>query len=151
MKIYFALFVYIQIFIFTIIPVLSTAQADRAGNHCAVQKSPFRVSMDSGKVVYVNQCLSCHQANGSGISGVNPPLNGKAVTGDKTKLIGIIFSGKSPYETTNSKLDKNIMHGNAEMKDLEVAYVLTFIRNSFGNKASSVKESEVKSARKKLN
>jgi len=151
MKIYFALFVNVQIFILIIIPALSTAQADRAGNHCAVQKSPFRISMDSGKVVYVNQCLSCHQASGSGISGINPPLNGKAITGDKTKLIGIIINGKSPHEATSGKSDKNIMHGNTEMEDQEVAYVLTFIRNSFGNKASSVKESEVKSARKKLN
>ncbi len=151
MKIYFALFACIWIFIFINIPAISTAQADRTGNHCAVQKSPFRVSMDSGKVVYVNQCLSCHQANGSGISGTNPPLNGKAVTGDKTKLIRIMTNGRNLQQTTEGTLNKNTMHGNSEMDDQEVAYVLTFIRNSFGNKASSVKESEVKSARKKLN
>ena len=86
-----------------------------------------------------------------GIAGVNPSLNGKPVTGDKTKLIGIIIYSKNPHEAVNGKLNKNTMHGNTEMEDLEVAYVLTFIRNSFGNKASSVKVSEVKSARKKLN
>jgi mono/diheme cytochrome c family protein len=151
MKIYFALFVYIQILILINIPVLSTAQSDRAGNHCAVQKSPFRVSMDSGKVVYVNQCLSCHQANGSGVPGINPALYGKEVTGDKTKLIGIIINGRNPQAATDGKLNKDTMHGNIEMEDQEVAYVLTYIRNSFGNKASFVKLSEVKSARKKLN
>ena len=151
MKIYFALFVYIQIIILINIPALSTAQSEGAGNHCAVQKSPFRVSMDSGKVVYLNQCLSCHQANGSGVPGINPALNGKVVTGDKTKLIGIMINSRNPQEVTDGKLNKNTMHGNIEMEDQEVAYVLTYIRNSFGNKASSVKLSEVKSARKKLN
>ncbi len=150
MKIYFALFVSIQFFILINIPALSTAQSDRAGNHCAVQKSPFRVAMDSGKVVYVNQCLSCHQANGSGIPGVNPPLNGAAVTGDKTKLIDIVINGKIPHEAKDGELNKNTMHGHTWMEDQEVAYVLTFIRNSFGNKATSVKITDIKSARKRL-
>jgi mono/diheme cytochrome c family protein len=150
MKIYFALFVSIQIFILVNIPALSKAQPDREGNHCAVQKSPFKISMDSGKVVYSNKCLSCHQANGLGIEGINPPLNGKLITGDKTKLIGIIINDKNAHGENDGKQHENIMHGNAEIKDQEIAYVLTFIRNSFGNKASSVKISEVKSARKKL-
>jgi mono/diheme cytochrome c family protein len=139
MKIYFALFFCIQIFILINIPALSTAQTDRAGNHCAVQKSPLKVSMDSGKVVYSSQCLSCHQANGLGIPGINPPLTGKGVTGDKTNLIGILINGHQHSMTANSMI-----------KDQEIADVLTFIRNSFGNKASSVKVSDVKSARKKL-
>jgi hypothetical protein len=43
------------------------------------------------------------------------------------------------------------MHTNTEIKDQEIAGLLTYIRNSFGNKASAVKVSELKSARKKLN
>jgi len=42
------------------------------------------------------------------------------------------------------------MPANSALKDQEIADVLTFIRNSFGNKASSVKVTDVKSARKKL-
>ena len=42
------------------------------------------------------------------------------------------------------------MPPNPEMSDQEIADVLTYIRNSFGNKASAVKVSEVKSARSKL-
>lgn len=150
MKIYFPLFVSIQIFIFLNIPSLSAAQAERAGNHCAVQKSPFRVSMDSGKVVYSNQCLSCHEANGLGVPGINPPLNGKGVTGDKTKLIGIIIGGQNSHGGIKGKIYQDTMPANSEIKDQEIADVLTFIRNSFGNKASSVKVTEVKSTRKKL-
>lgn len=132
------------------IPAILKAQSDREGNHCAVQKSPFKISMDSGRIVYSNKCLSCHQSNGSGIEGINPPLNGKLVTGNKTKLIGMIINDQHSHQESDGKLYQNIMHGNAEIKDQEIAYVLTFIRNSFGNKASSIKVTEVKSARKKL-
>jgi len=144
---------YLSFFVICIlinIPAVLNAQSDREGNHCAVQKSPYKISMDSGKVVYSSKCLSCHQANGLGIEGINPSLNGKFVTGDKTKLIGIIINSQNAHEQTDGKLIQNAMHGNAEIKDQEIAYVLTFIRNSFGNKASLVKVSEVKSARKKL-
>ena len=68
MKIYFVLFVFIQIFIFINIPALSTVHPDHTGNHRAVQKSPFTFSMDSGKVVYSDQLLSGHQAQGIRIS-----------------------------------------------------------------------------------
>ena len=132
------------------IPDILKAQSDREGNHCAVQKSPFKISMDSGKIVYSNKCLSCHQSNGLGIEGINPPLNGKLVTGNKTKLIGMIVNGQHSQREIDGKLYQNIMHGNVEIKDQEIAYLLTFIRNSFGNRASSVKVTEVILARKKL-
>jgi mono/diheme cytochrome c family protein len=151
MKIYSTLFVYTQIFLLINIPALSTAQSDRSGNHCAVQKSPFRVSMDSGKVIYSNQCLSCHQANGLGIPGINPPLNGKGVTGDKIKLINIVIKGQDTHEELNGIIYQNPMPANSVIKDQEIADVLTYIRNSFGNKASTIKVTDVKSARKKLN
>jgi mono/diheme cytochrome c family protein len=150
MKMNVGLFISTLIFIFINMPALSVAQPDRAGNHCAIQKSPFRISMDSGKVVYSNQCLSCHLADGMGITGFNPPLSGKLVSGEKTKLISIIINGQNTHEEINGKIFQNTMPANLEIKDQEIADVLTFIRNSFGNKASSVKVSEVKSARKKL-
>jgi mono/diheme cytochrome c family protein len=134
------------VFILISIPAILKAQPDREANHCAVQKSPYKVSMDSGKVIYSNKCISCHQANGLGLEGVNPPLNGKLITGNKNKLIEILISSKE----NDGNASQGPMHGNAKMKDQEIAYVLTFIRNSFGNKASSVKLSEVKSVRKTM-
>lgn len=127
-------------------PVFLKAQSGRVGNHCAVQKSPFRLSMDSGKVVYMAQCSSCHQADGMGDSTLNPPLNGKSIVGDKKNLINIVIRGQNHAEI-NGKIYQNTMPPNTEIKDQEVADVLTYIRNSFGNKASTVKVSEVKSTR----
>ncbi len=116
------------------------------GNHCAVKKSPYRLSMDSGKKVYTLHCMSCHQQDGAGTPNVNPPLNGKQVTGDKNKLIGILIKGSSAHTEINGIVYSNVMPPNSGLNDQEIADVLTYIRNSFGNKTSAVKVSEVKSA-----
>ena len=150
MKFFFAGFIYIQIFILINIPASSMAQSNREANHCAVQKSPFRLSMDSGKVVYSNQCASCHQANGMGLAGATPPLNGQAVTGDKTMLIDLFIRAQDTMTALNKKQYEHSISAGTDMKDQEIADVLTYIRNSFGNKTSSVKITDVKSARKKL-
>ena len=138
---------FFALIISTLSPVLLKAQCGRTGNHCGVQKSPFRLSMDSGKVVYIAQCSSCHRADGMGDSTLNPPLNGKSITGDKKILIEIVINGQNHHAEINGKIYQNSMPPNTEIKDQEVADVLTYIRNSFGNKASAVKVSEVKSTR----
>ena len=132
---------------FFLLPVLIKAQE---GNHCSVKKSPYRLSMDSGKKVYTLHCLACHQADGIGVPNVNPPLNIKEVTGDKNKLNSIVIKGSATPEEINGITYYNVMPPNPGLNDQEIADVLTYIRNSFGNKASAVKVSEVKSVRSKL-
>jgi mono/diheme cytochrome c family protein len=128
-------------------PVFSQAQE---GNHCSVRKSPYSLSMDSGKRVYMLHCVTCHQPDGTGIPNLNPPLNGKQVTGDKNKLIDIVIKGSASLVEINGISYNNPMPPNPAIKDREVADVLTYIRNSFGNKASIVRETEVKSMRSKM-
>jgi mono/diheme cytochrome c family protein len=147
MKIYPGTLSIFFIFCFSYLPVLLKAQE---GNHCAVKKSPYRLAMDSGKKVYSLQCMTCHQADGLGVPKVNPPLNNKKVTGDKNKLIGIVINGSATHEEINGIIYNNAMPPNPGIKDQEIADVLTYIRNSFGNKVSMVRVSDVKSVRSKL-
>jgi mono/diheme cytochrome c family protein len=119
-------------------------------NHCVVKKSPYRLSMDSGKKIYNLQCLTCHQTDGQGAEPLNPPLTGKQVSGDKKKLIEIVIRGLNTHEEIDGVKYQNVMPPNPEMKDQQIADVLTYIRNSFGNKAASVKASDVKAVRSKL-
>jgi mono/diheme cytochrome c family protein len=132
---------------FLILPFLIRAQE---GNHCAVKKSPFRLSMDSGKKVYIINCTSCHHPDGMGVPNVNPPLNGKQVSGDKNNLIDIVIKGSATHAEINGIVYNNVMPPNPGLNDQEIADVLTYIRNSFGNKTSAVKVSEVKSASSNL-
>jgi mono/diheme cytochrome c family protein len=139
------------IFLMVCIPGFLKAQGNHDANHCAVQKSPYRISLDSGKVIYAKQCLSCHQADGLGVSNMNPPLNTKQVSGNKDILIGMVIKGISTHQEIEGKTYQNVMPAHPEMSDREIADVLTYIRNSFGNKATAVKISEVKSTRGKMN
>ena len=105
-------------------------------------------SMAKGKVVYNNICATCHMADGLGVQRMNPPLNQTTyVLGDKTKLISIVLNGFSEDVEINGERYSNTMPAHDFLKDDEIANVLTYIRNSFGNKASAITSAEVKKAR----
>jgi mono/diheme cytochrome c family protein len=109
------------------------------------QKS-FMNAMKNGKVIYEKNCLTCHQANGGGVPRMNPPLvNAAFVNGDKNKLIQWVLLGSTEKVPIDGKYYSNNMPAQATLKDKDIADVLTFIRNSFENKASQVTPSEVKS------
>ena len=147
MKCIIGTYFFLFIFFLVSVPGILKAQSSHDGNHCAVSKSPYRLSMDSGRMVYASECISCHQADGKGISGKSPPLNGKFVSGDKKKLIQILISEHASSDEIKVNTSQYEIPKNPAMNDSEIANVVTYIRNSFGNKASAVKISEVKSMR----
>ncbi|WP_343673500.1 cytochrome c [Chitinophaga sp.] len=108
-------------------------------------------SVARGKVLYQNICMSCHQVDGGGVPRMNPPLiKTSFVLGDKTKLITILLKGLNDEVEIEGEYYSNPMPPQAQLKDQEIADVLTFVRNSFGNKASAVKPAEVKAVRAKI-
>ena len=111
----------------------------------------LKASIERGQKVYAAQCLTCHQADGGGVSNMNPPLiKTKWVLGDKTKLIQIVLQGLSTGVEINGDEYHNVMAAHDFLTDQEIADVLTYIRNSFGNKAKAVMPSEVKAVRAKI-
>ncbi|WP_461075430.1 c-type cytochrome [Spirosoma flavus] len=100
-----------------------------------------------GQVIYEQNCLTCHQANGSGVPNLNPPLrNTEWVNGDKTRLINVVLKGLQGQEIEGDMYD-NAMPAHDFLTDTQIADVLTYIRSSFGNKASAVTAEEVKTTR----
>jgi len=109
-----------------------------------------KATMERGKKVYTQSCLPCHQADGSGVPGLNPPLEKTShVLGNKTKLIQIILKGMDTHEEINGETYSNIMPPHAQLTDQQISDVLTFVRNSFGNKASAISVGEVRMIRAK--
>jgi len=105
-------------------------------------------SMARGKVVYTNICIACHMANGGGVPTMNPPLiNTTYVLGDKAALIKIVLNGFKEDVEINGQTYSNNMTPHSDLKDQEIADVLTYVRKSFGNKASAVTVAEVKKTR----
>lgn len=113
------------------------------------QQDETKASIERGKKVYEMSCLACHQANGSGVPGMNPPLKQTEwVLGDKQRLINIVLKGMDEEIEVNGEMYNNIMPPQSHLKDQQIADVLTYVRNSFGNKAGAVTEAEVKKLRK---
>lgn len=114
----------------------------------ATAQTSVKTSLVNGKKVYQKNCLTCHQANGGGVPKMNPPLvNAAFVKGDKTKLIQWVLLGSTEKVPIDGKYYSNNMPAQAGLKDQEIADVLTYIRNSFKNKASAITAAEVKSTR----
>jgi mono/diheme cytochrome c family protein len=111
---------------------------------------PSAATMKRGELIYTQTCLPCHQSDGSGVSGLNPPLkNSPYVTGEQIKLIGIIINGLSDGVQINGDAYTNPMPPlGGTLNDNEIADVLSYIRNSFGNKAGKISADQVKAQRK---
>lgn len=112
--------------------------------------SPSSPSLLKGQAVYTQYCLPCHQVDGGGVMNMNPPLiETSYVLGDKTQLINILLKGLSKGVVIDGDKYTNPMPAVNYLSDQQVSDVLTYVRNSFGNKASAVSAAEVKAVRAK--
>jgi mono/diheme cytochrome c family protein len=114
-------------------------------------QSSLKTSIARGKELYLTQCLTCHQVDGGGVPHLNPPLDGSAnVKGkDKTKIILTVLNGLKGEELEGETYSA-VMVPHRELKDQQIADILTYVRNSWTNKASQVTAAEVKAVRAKL-
>jgi mono/diheme cytochrome c family protein len=128
------------------------AQHRPAPKKAAAKADPaLAAAMTRGAVVYKNVCITCHQADGGGVPNMNPPLiKTEYVLGDKTRLAHIVLAGLAEPIEINGDDYKQHMPAQNYLTDQQVADVLTYVRNSFGNKASAVQVAEVKAVRDKL-
>ena len=93
-----------------------------------------------GEKVYGANCVACHQATGKGMPPAFPPLAGsKIVNGPKEGHMDIVLNGKPG--TAMAAWGK-------QLSDTEIAAVISYERNSFGNKSGIVQPAEVKARRK---
>jgi len=95
-----------------------------------------------GEKVYAANCVACHQATGKGVPGTFPALDGsKIVLGPQEGQVDIVLKGKTGTAMASFK----------QLSDVELAAVITYTRNSWGNKAEDniVQPKEVMAARGK--
>ena len=112
------------------------AQADYPNKTWTLEESKAR-----GAKVYAANCVACHQANGQGVKGAFPALDGsKVMNGPKDGLINVVLNGKPG--TAMAAFGK-------QLSDTELAAVITHARNSWGNKiGEAIQPAEVRSQRK---
>jgi len=106
-------------------------------------------SVAAGKAIFDQNCLACHQADGSGVPNLAPPLiKGMFVGGDKDRLVRILLEGMEGVEI-RGEYYANPMPSFGFLSDEEIADVLTYVRRNFSNKESPVTTAEVQQMRKK--
>lgn len=115
--------------------------------------APATESLARGQTVYMQVCFACHQPMGQGLPGMFPPLAGSDwVTAKKPgRMIRMILHGfTGPFMLNGApfKSPAPLMPAQgAALNDQQIADVLTYVRNNFGNKAPAVTPEEVKAIR----
>ena len=101
----------------------------------------------SGKQIYTKTCFACHQANGEGIANAFPPLaKSDYLNADVKRAIGIVLNGKTGEITVNGNKYNSIMTKQT-LTDDEIADVLTYVYNSWGNNKANVQTTTVQEVR----
>jgi nitrite reductase (NO-forming) len=129
----------------------------RAAMKEAVKSNPQIVTLtkeiqiEQGKQVYMQTCFVCHQPDGVGIPSQIPPLaKSDYLMADKHRSIRGVLAGQSGEMEVNGKKYNGIMIPLNYLTDDQVANVLTYVRNSFGNQGDPVTVEEVRKVRSEL-
>lgn len=99
----------------------------------------------AGATVYSTNCSSCHQADGKGLAGAFPPLAGNpVVTGDPKNLVHIVKYGLTgKVSVAGHDFNGTMPPWGSQLSDTQIADVATYVRTSWGNKATPVTAAEV--------
>ena len=118
------------------------------GGNASENRSPEQQRMALGQRVYQQQCVTCHQADGRGVGGVYPTLHEtKWTTGDKGRLIRLVLHGmEGPMKVKGQRYNQR-MRSLSYLTDEQIAAVLTYVRQRFGNDARAVAPEEVAAVR----
>jgi len=121
-------------------------------NENAGAAKPDKATMKLGAAIYADECSGCHTANGQGASGLFPSLKGSPVVQqtDPTSLLHVVLRGARSAATDGAPTGAAMPQFAWILNDAQVAAVLTYIRNAWGNNAPAVGAGEAGAARHAL-
>ncbi len=104
--------------------------------------------IEAGRVLYNGTCSVCHQQNGEGLEGVFPPLeNSDYLVEERLRAVDNVLNGLSGPVTVNGITYNSVMPPMSQLNDDEIANILTFTLNSWGNDGGMVTPEEVSDIR----
>ncbi|HYJ42494.1 MAG TPA: cytochrome c [Steroidobacteraceae bacterium] len=104
-----------------------------------------------GQLLYNKHCLACHQADGGGVPNMQPAIAGGTwVKGDARALALFVMSGGFDSASRKDSDVGNVMPPFHQLPDADLAAILTFIRQKFGDGGSPVSAADVADARTSL-
>lgn len=132
---------------------LASCNAGPANDSVAYQaldskdKLKFNQDLIQGQRLYTTHCSNCHQQNGEGLGSLFPPLAGADyLLQNPEKVICGIKHGIQGEIRVNGISYNQPMPANKQLTDLEIAQIMTFIGNSWGNEMGLFKTPEIKKA-----
>mgnify|MGYP000208989358 CR=1 FL=1 len=125
-----------SIFLFSVVAVIISCQ-----NQETIDLQNY---MSNGKDIYNAKCQNCHGENGEGLGQLAPPLTDSVfLKTNKENLACIIKNGTNEKITIHGKDYQEKMPGFPELADIDVAQVMVYVTNSFGNHQGFVPYSKV--------
>jgi nitrite reductase (NO-forming) len=125
-------------------PVTEAAKSNSAGTLTKEQQ------IQAGGVLYKGTCSTCHQGNGEGISNVFPPLaKSEFLLSNPQRAVGIVLNGFSGPVTVNGANYNSVMPPMSQLNDDEIADILTYALNSWGNSDGVITAKQVADVRAK--
>ncbi|MFC4278033.1 cytochrome c [Achromobacter aloeverae] len=105
-----------------------------------------------GAAVYQGFCARCHGADGAGVPGVFPALSGNpsVLVPDSTSLVRIVLQGATSPKTMTGPPPQEMPAFGTTLTDLQIAQVLTYVRESWGNDAGEISTNDVMGLRSTL-
>jgi mono/diheme cytochrome c family protein len=114
------------------------------------KNTPSPEVMKRGQAVYSRTCIACHQPTGLGIAPVFPPLAGSEWVAMSPSIpVRNILHGMTGPVTVKGTTYNSMMPAVAGLSDGDIADVVSYVRNSFGNTGSVVTEDDVKAIKAK--
>jgi nitrite reductase (NO-forming) len=102
----------------------------------------------AGQQLFTGTCSVCHQANGEGVANVFPPLAKSSLIAEEPKrTIQILLHGLNGKVVVNGKEYNSVMPPMSQLNDDEMANILTYVLNSWGNPGGRITTEEVAKVR----
>jgi mono/diheme cytochrome c family protein len=125
---------------------------DQPQQQTASADPPDQAVMKTGAHIYADECSACHGPDGKGTPGLFPSLNGSPVVQqtDPTTLLHVVLRGALSVGTTLAPTGPAMPQFGWILNDDQIAGLLTYIRNAWGNSAPPVSASKVGATRQML-
>lgn len=131
--------------------------SDKAGALGAVQRAANELErgpvskeaqIAAGQQLFMGTCSACHQAEGQGVPRVFPPLaKSDYLMADKKRAIATVLNGLTGPVTVNGAEYTSVMPAMSHFNDDDIANILTYVRNAWGNSGDVVTAKEVTEVR----
>jgi mono/diheme cytochrome c family protein len=125
---------------------------DQPGRQQNASRASDEATINKGARIYADECSGCHTPNGDGIAGMFPSLKGSPAVqqDDPMSVLHVVLRGARSVGTDSVPTAPAMPSFGWILNDDEVAAVITYIRNAWGNAAPAVNAGQVRSARHAL-